>query len=355
MKSTRWMKKLVYGIAFSICSSVVFAQGVDNFVNAFGFFGEFLDAFFQSELAVFGVTVIAFAFMFYNMFVPLIAKIPVFKGDDKNLANKYGRIVALCLGLLSSLGIFGLMYMQGLGSVREVLHHTLGTFSTFAGIIMALLVFGIVYFGFGSLSDEDRWKKAMWATGLALLAIGALMARPALHALGWLIVFIMLLVWFARGGLPGTSGGVGKGGKRDKEGKEKLTKITLIGKVVDHEGKQVKRFELKAVDETGNDISGAKARTSFYSGGFTMKFNITDDIVLEDVTGEKDGINYSAGYGAALRGGRRISGIDLKVGSDKTIRGIIVCPDAKDVPIDWDVSGVYHPRDNKVKFTIKRK
>ena len=61
MKRMKWMKKIVYLLAFSIFSSVVFgAPDTENFVNVFSYFGEFLEAFFNNEYAVFGIIVIAF-------------------------------------------------------------------------------------------------------------------------------------------------------------------------------------------------------------------------------------------------------------------------------------------------------
>ena len=211
------LKKVVYCIVLSLFSSIVYAQpDIDNFVNVFSTIGEFLEALFNSEYAVFGITVISLTVLFYNVFVPLIAKIPVFKGEGNNTANKYVRVVAFCLALLCSLGIFGLIYLNGGASnVREIVDNTLGPFATFAGIALGLLMFGLVYFGFKDLDPSERWKRSMWACGLALVFAGGIIAKPFLHLLGWAIVFIMLIAaWPGKGGGSGGAGGAGGAGGR---------------------------------------------------------------------------------------------------------------------------------------------
>jgi len=208
----------VYGLVLSIFVPIVYAAPqISDFTNVFKIGGQFLEQLFQSEYGLFAITVILATMMFYNIFVPLISKIPVFKGGDKGgPANKYGKVVSLCMAIMASLGIFGVIILNG-GSqgVRGALNSWLGPFATLAGIVMALLFFGLIYFGFKDADESDRWKRALWGAGLCMVFIGMLLAKPFLHSLGWLIVFILLMMFLFKG--KGDGGGKGKDKDKDKD------------------------------------------------------------------------------------------------------------------------------------------
>jgi hypothetical protein len=212
---------LVLTIFFTLFSLKVYAVplGLNNFSRAFESAGRFLAAVLNNTYAVFGITVVIFTMMFYNIFTPLMSKIPVFKGDNNEITNKYGRLVSLCFAMLSSLGIFGLIFIGGgAANVQDLLTRTLGPFATLAGILVAFVVFGIIYFGLKDADVGSKWKRALWGAGLALLFIGFLLNRNSLFGLGWLIVFILLFM-FLFGGSTGDSGN-GKNGKKGKDGKD---------------------------------------------------------------------------------------------------------------------------------------
>ena len=323
MKPERWMKGVVYSIVFSMLVPSVFAQpGIDNFVGVFGYVGQFLELLFQNEYAVFAIMVVAMTAMLYNIFVPLLAKIPVFKGGEAGgVANKYGKVVALCLSLLCSLGIFGLLYLNGgVDNVRDIVDNVLGPYSTLAGIVIALLIFSLVYFGFKDMSDSDRWKRGMWATGLSLVAVGGLMAKPFLHMLGWVIVFIMLLVTMFRGGPVGDSGGNGGSGS-GKDKNKKKGKVRLEGKIVDKAGKPVSGKWVTAISSTGVEVGRAR---SLGNGDFTIEINDIeeDEVTVADVAEYSDR-DWSAYYGAMHHDGAEPP-YELRKGGKQ--KNIIVAP-----------------------------
>lgn len=205
--------KIMYLLTTLFLSPIAYAApDIKSFINVFNMGGSFLEKLLSSPYALFGITVVIFTILLYNLFTPLIGRIPVFKGD-KGLTNKYGRAVALTLSLLSSLGMFGLLFLNGGGvSVRDSLTNILGPFSTLAGILMGFLIFGIVWFGFKDSTEGSPWNRALSCAGLAMVFMGYLLSRPPLFALGWIIVFIFLLIFILKrdpdsGGSGGGSGG----------------------------------------------------------------------------------------------------------------------------------------------------
>jgi hypothetical protein len=317
MKTTDWMKKLAYGITLVLSLPLAFAKpGTENFVKGFSSAGQFLEQLFKSEYAVFGLGVLFTIVMFYNIFVPLIGKIPVFAGDGKNAANKYGRLVALCISILAALGIFGVLYLtNGVTSVREIIDSMLGVYATLAGMVVAFVMFGIIYFGFGSLDQDERWKRAILGTGAALVAIGTLLARPGLYSLGWLLVFIMLLILLGKK----WSGDGGSGG--GKSGEKKKGKVKLKGKVVDATGKPQAGKRVAAIDSSGSELAGA---STLGNGKFTITIGDIEDkeVTVADVIAGGDA-SWNAYNGAKDHKGKEPP---FKIKKDKEQEDIIVSP-----------------------------
>jgi hypothetical protein len=291
MRIKSMFKQIVYFIGLALSSNLVSAApDMDNFINIFKTAGEFLQKLFQNEYAVFGIAVVAFTILLYNLFVPLIGKIPVFSGDGGG-ASKYGRIIAFCLSLLSTSGIFGVMYVTGgITSPREIINNFLGPYATFAGIAVALLIFGIIYFGFKDLDPSDAWKRGLWGTGAFLIAVGTLLARPFFFQIGWLIVLIMLLFMLFRSGkssLPESGGGSSSGGENGVAG-DKKKQIKLRGKCKgsDYPGKPLKGIAgitVQAIDEDGNAYDCVSGST-MPSGKFTIIINnVESPVAIESI------------------------------------------------------------------------
>jgi len=226
------------------------------------------------------------------------------------------------MALLSSMGIFGLIFLGGgAANVKEVLTNILGPFSTLAGILLAFLIFGMIWFGFKDSDKDSGWNRALWCSGLVMIFIGSLLSRPALFSLGWLITLIFLMIFLFKGGpmdSSGGSGGSGSGGDSDKKGKDG----TLKGVVYDNGGNPVLTgVSLKAVDASGSIISGGSA-TSLADGSFTITLkDLTKKQKVSDITGSAGGNNYSAIQGANTWGGRAPS---FTVKPGKGVDGIIV-------------------------------
>jgi len=207
------VNSVIYALITLLLSPIAYAApNMENFIGVFNIGGSFLEKLLASPYALFGITVIIFTILFYNLFTPLIGKLPVFKGD-KGPTSKYGRAIALMMALLSSLGIFGLLFLNGGGvSVQESLTNILGPFATLAGLLMGFLIFGIVWFGFKDSKESSPWNRALSCAGLAMVFMGYLLSRPPLFALGWVIVFIFLLIFMLKGGSSDGGSGGGSGG-----------------------------------------------------------------------------------------------------------------------------------------------
>jgi len=204
-------------IFLAVLSLPVYAAPTEALMGGFNILGGFLEGLLKSTYAMFGLTVVIFTILFYNLYAVLLGKIPVFKGD-KGPVSKNGKIVALCLALLSSMGLFGLIFLGGgAANVGELLTNFLGPFSTLAGMLLAFLFFGIIWFGFKDTDKDSAWSRALWGAGLVMIFIGGLMSRPGLFALGWLIAVLFLGIFLFKGGPMdgaggGSSGGGGSGG-----------------------------------------------------------------------------------------------------------------------------------------------
>jgi hypothetical protein len=318
--------------------------GIDNFSRVFESIGRFLANTLNNTYAVFGVTVFIFTMMFYNIFVPLIAKIPVFKGGDKSgIANKYGKVVSLCFAILSSMGIFGLIFINGgAANVQEILERTLGPFELFAGVMLAFIVFGAVYFGFKDADSGVKWRRSLWGAGFALVFAGFIMNKESLLGIGFLIVAIVLLYYLfhsgvdtsagssgsGSGGSGGSGGGTGGGGG----GTTPTTTIVLTGEAQDNAGNPITNLSIVARDDTGNNIPGASATTNLHDGKFTMRWDLSSNIILDDIVGTSGTTIYSAGKGASTAGGTNISRTNLTKGRPVNIAGIILRPTRRGAP-----------------------
>lgn len=320
------MKKVIYLVLLTLFSRIVYAApNMDNFLSVFNIGGVFLESLLINEYAVFAITVVIFTILFYNLYVPLVGKIPVFKGE-KGPTNKYGKIVGLCMALLSSMGIFGLLFLGGGAvSVKDSLTNILGPYATLAGIMMGFLVFGMVWFGFKESKEGTPWNRALWCAGLTMVFMGYLLSRPPLFALGWVIVALFLLIFMfkggpfeeGKGGSGDGSGGSGGGSDSDKGKDGKLT-----GQVLDLAGNLiVTGVNLTAVDASGSPISGATA-TSLANGSFTIVLkDLTKAQKVAEIRGTVGGNNFSAIYGSTNWGGRAPS---YKVKPGKTVDNIVV-------------------------------
>ncbi|MFT4304092.1 MAG: hypothetical protein ACMXYG_05995 [Candidatus Woesearchaeota archaeon] len=337
------MKNVFYTLILTLFSKPVLANpGMQEFLNVFNTGGVFLEQLLTNDYAVFGITVIIFTIMFYNIFVPLMGKIPVFSGSP---TNKYGKIVSLCLAILSSLGIFGLIFLNGGAvSVSEALDSILGPYAILGGILLSLLIFAMTYFGLKDADPEDdRWKKALIGAALTMIFYGWLMGRRGspLFALGWLITFVWLAMWMFRkkggdsgdgsgsdsGDGSGSGSGGGSGGGSD--GKGAKGKVTLIGKVLNDDNEPVSTI-VEALDSSGNTL--ARARSNGVGNFAIVIKDVEDKEVVVDVVIANNDPYWNSYNGHNDHRGKKPP---FKIKKNKTIKGIVVSKGDKSLD-DYD-------------------
>ncbi len=166
--------------------------------------------------------------------------------------GKEGKIIALALSGMSTFGIFFTTRNLGVAGFLETL---LGPFAIFAGMLIALTVFFLVYNGFKAQDKSRAWKLGLIVAGLILVLYGAFLSFKGdnvMFGIGWLLALLALLFLLI---------GVWKDGrtKRDRSGRDKgskkgKTKKPKLGPVNNFKAE----FETKkVVDLTWDATEGA--------------------------------------------------------------------------------------------------
>jgi len=166
-----------------------------NFIRAFEGFGQYLYNFFGNVDSMYAATFIFFMFLIYSILLALVGKVPSL-GDGKK-ANRYGKGVALAIAAVSTFSIFRL----GQDKVaQQIVTEVLTTYGIFAGVVMAFLFFGVIYFGLGN-KEEGRWHLGVIASGFAMAVAGYTISKPMVQGLGWFIGVIGLILYISTAGL----------------------------------------------------------------------------------------------------------------------------------------------------------
>jgi hypothetical protein len=168
---------------------------VHNFVNAFESLGRYIFNSFNNIDSMYMATFIFFTILIYAILLATIGRVPGL-GDDKK-ANKYGKGVSIAIALITSFGIFRL----GAGrTAKDVVTQVLTTYGIFAGAVLALLFFAIIYYGLGN-KEEGRWHLAVIGAGFFMAVAGFFISMPMVQATGWLIGIIGLILYISTAGL----------------------------------------------------------------------------------------------------------------------------------------------------------
>lgn len=159
---------------------------------------------------VFGLTLIFFFSLLYGLYASALKFLPVFKSSEGNGIGRQGKVVALSLSGLSTLGVF---YFTK-GSPEKILQSVLDPFGIFAGLVLAALFAGIMYFGIRG--NDPNSKSLAWAAvaaGFGMVIAGLITTADNIMTYGFLIMLIaMIFALFssvAGGNNSGTGGGTG--------------------------------------------------------------------------------------------------------------------------------------------------
>lgn len=154
----------------------------------------------QNTYVVYFISFVFFFILFYAIYAAAASRVRVFQGEGG--VNRRGKIFSVALSALTVLGIFFLTRGR---NMRQVLEDTLGWFGAFAGLLLALISFLMVWRGFREdLGNGRAMSIALFIAGLALIAAGYMFTTPSMMAWGYLIAFLTLPIGlfslFGRGG-----------------------------------------------------------------------------------------------------------------------------------------------------------
>lgn len=168
---------------------------ITNFVNAFENFGRFLFNSIQDVSSVYFATFIFLTFLIYAIVLAIIGRVPGL--GDTNKANRYGKVVAFVIAIISTISIY---YLGKGNDMESVIRRVLPMYGIFGGAIIAILFFGIIYFGF-SKKEEGRWQLALLGSGFLMAVVGYFITSPQTQSIGWVIGVIGLILYISSAGL----------------------------------------------------------------------------------------------------------------------------------------------------------
>lgn len=184
--------------------------GIENFVNAFENLGKFLFFFFSDIKALYFATFLFFTILIYAILLAVIGNVPGF-GEDKH-ANRFGKVVAFVIALISSLSI----YMVGKErDMLDVINSVVPIYGVFGGAVLGILFFMIIVFGFRK-KEEGSWQLALLGIGIIMAIVGYFLTAPSVQAFGWFGAIIGLILYISSTGLVGEAA---KAAANEKKGK----------------------------------------------------------------------------------------------------------------------------------------
>lgn len=211
-------KAFAFAVAFAAWASSVAAQGLapdigrvlnDGFRQVFNAL--------SGTYVKFGLTVIFLIMLFHNIFAAGLSRVSAFQGGGA--ANKYGKMVALSLSILSTVGLL----FMGQGGPLAMMERILKSMGLIGLIAVAAAVFGITYYNFKE--GEKTWPLTFFALGLTFLIFGLFTGSESWFSWGWLFIIIGI-VWFLLSGNASSKGSEGKPGFWDRLFNRKKNKDT---------------------------------------------------------------------------------------------------------------------------------
>ncbi|MBT3406920.1 hypothetical protein HN419_07230 [Candidatus Woesearchaeota archaeon] len=193
------MKKLfrigILGLSFLLfLAPNVHALRILNELSRFFFY---LQRVLRDLYIIYGITFLLMFALQTAIVIAAMRKVDVFKKGKKEV-NKQGKIVAVCMALLSNFAIF--YWAAKYKSMVMILNQVLTPFGVFGGFMIAAVMFMIIYMGFKDDNKEKAWKAALVAAGLTMMAFAFWFSYPNVMAYGFLImavglVFFLLSMW----------------------------------------------------------------------------------------------------------------------------------------------------------------
>ena len=116
---------------------------------------------------------------------------------DNGKANKYGKVLSFTIALISTLSLY---YIGKETSMQDVILKILPIYGVFAGAMLAILFFMIIYFGFRS-KEGGRWELAVLGSGFMMAVVGYFITRPTIQSIGWIIGIVGLILYISSTGL----------------------------------------------------------------------------------------------------------------------------------------------------------
>ncbi|MFP4112687.1 MAG: carboxypeptidase-like regulatory domain-containing protein, partial [Candidatus Woesearchaeota archaeon] len=166
------IRRYMLGILFmlALAKSIYAASAYQIFSNAVSWLGR------PSFVLV--VTLVMFFILLYAIFASGLGFVKAFTKEDKSL-TKNGKLVAVSMSLISTLGVFGYGYATGGAyNMMAQLPAILGTFGTIAAWTVSVLIAALVWFLYKDLpmhmqKEDDALNKRRWMRiGLTLLCFG---------------------------------------------------------------------------------------------------------------------------------------------------------------------------------------
>jgi hypothetical protein len=191
----KYSQFLVFILLFSILQiSIVSAAGIgDVFENM----GRTFVSIVHNTYFMFLLTFIFIFMILYTVFAAGISKVGAFSAGDT--PNKLGKIVAVCLGLLSALGIaYWVNY-----SPAKFVSNILSWAGVYGAAMLGFGVFGVTFLNWKREDGKNNTFAAACATGFALITYGILLddkgpAATSLKSIGIFILFCCLVFWLIK-------------------------------------------------------------------------------------------------------------------------------------------------------------
>ena len=164
------MKKLfrigILGLSFLLfLAPNVHALRILNELSRFFFY---LQRVLRDLYIIYGITFLLMFALQTAIVIAAMRKVDVFKKGKKEV-NKQGKIVAVCMALLSNFAIF--YWAAKYKSMVMILNQVLTPFGVFGGFMIAAVMFMIIYMGFKDDNKEKAWKAALVAAGLTMILV----------------------------------------------------------------------------------------------------------------------------------------------------------------------------------------
>jgi len=151
----------------------------------------------RSQWGVYGLTIIFYYLLFYNVYVSAMRQVKIFQGEGGTGLSKPGNMFSHAITGLTMLAIFAFK-----DASHTLIQNTLGPMGFFGVIVLSSVFYLMLYKNWKNGNMRSPGGAALAATGLLMLTLGELIELPLWAGIGFIMFFIGLIVWiagFARG------------------------------------------------------------------------------------------------------------------------------------------------------------